>query len=295
MTSDRSSGALRLVREPAPKSDAGSDAAAPQTWRGELRLGFAARAGATRLVEAYQAGCLRARTPKPEPGGALSAVLINTGGGVAGGDRLRQQVRWGPGASATVASQAAEKVYRSLGADSVIETHLDVAAGAAAEWLPQETILFDRSRLARCTQVDLAEGASFLGLEAVILGRTAMGEQLTDARLSDRWRIRRGGRLIYADAQRLAGPVAALMDRPAIGAGARAMAVMVHVCAQAPARLAPLREALDSASGRAAASAFDGLLVARFLADDGQALRRDLLIALASLRDGRAPPRVWTC
>src|SRR5690606_5942599 len=105
----------------------------------------------------------------------------------------------------------------------------------------------------------------------------------------------RGGTCIYADVQKLSGPVAALMDRPAIGAGARAMAVMVRVCASAQGRLEPLREALATASGCAAASAWNGLLVARFLAPDGQALRRDVLTALTVLRDGRDPPRVWTC
>src|SRR5690606_34598538 len=132
LTSDRSSGALRLV-----SAAASPVRSAPRAWRGELRLAFADRSGRTRLVEAYQAGCLRARTPAAATGEAESVVLIDTGGGVAGGDRLKQTIRWGVGASAAVATQAAEKVYRSLGEDAVIETQLTAEAGAHAEWLPQ--------------------------------------------------------------------------------------------------------------------------------------------------------------
>jgi len=128
-----------------------------------------------------------------------------------------------------------------------------------------------------------------------VLGRTAMGERVSEGLLRDSWRIRRDGRLIFADAQRLEGPIEAAMTRRAIGAGARALAVLVHVSGGAAARLAGLREALAGAAGRAAASAWNGMLVARFLAPDGMTLRADLGRALAALRGGRPAPRVWTC
>jgi urease accessory protein len=263
--------------------------------RGELRLAFEAKPGGTRLVEAYQSGCLRARTPRVQPGESPCAVLINTGGGVTGGDRLTQSIRWGAGACAAVATQAAEKIYRSTGDDAEITTALSVGAGARAEWLPQEAILFDRARLARRIEVELADGADFLGVEAVILGRTAMGEAVREARLRDSWRIRRDGRLVFADIQKLEGAVDRLMDRPALGAGARAMAVIIHASSRAAALLEAVRSALGGAAGRAAASSWNGLLVARFLAPDGQTLRHDLIPTLAALRGGRPPPRVWSC
>jgi urease accessory protein len=263
--------------------------------RGELRLAFTRRAGRTRLTEAYQAGCLRARTPQAHENTRAELVLINTGGGVTGGDHLIQSVRWEAGAVATVATQAAEKVYRAAQDEVVIETRLEVAAGADAEWLPQETILFSGARLARDTRIDLAPGARFLGVEAIILGRTAMGETVHEGRLRDRWRITRAGRLVYADALRLEGRIDALMQRAALGAGAKAMAVAVLAVEGAADFLPAVRTAMETAQGRAGASVVNGLLVARLLAPDGQTLRHDLTRVLTALRDGRALPRVWTC
>lgn len=286
--------ALRLVSD-WPDPAAVRTSGEPVRARGELRLAFTRRAGATRLTEAYQSGCLRARVPAAAPGEDASVVLINTGGGVTGGDRLRQSVRWAGGVQAAVTTQAAEKVYRAASGEVEVRTTLQVEPGAVAEWLPQETILFDRARLDRRTRIEVAADARFLGLEMTVLGRAAMGETVRDGLLSDRWTLLRDGRLVYADAQRLEGPINGLMDRPAIGGGARAMAVLLYAAPDAPARLDAAREALAGASGRAAASAWNGLLAARFLAPDGHTLKADVTALLATLRDGRPLPRVWTC
>ena len=295
MAEGRSTAALRLVSDRAGAPIQALARPEPSRTRGELRLGFARRDDGSRLVESYQSGCLRARVVNTRSGEAPSVVLINTGGGLAGGDRLRQRVRWAPGSTGEVASQAAEKVYRSIRGDTEVSTRLEVGLDANAEWLPQETIVFDRAQLVRRSEVDLARGASFLGVESVILGRAASGEIVNAARLRDSWRIVREGRLIYADVQKLDGPVDRLMDRPAIGAGARAMAVVMMASDTAMALLGAAREALREAQGRAAASAWNGLLIARFLAPDGMTLRADLIPLLAALRGGRPLPRVWTC
>jgi urease accessory protein len=262
---------------------------------GEIDLSFRQGSGGSAAFRSYQAGCLRLRLPRRRADERTEAVLINTGGGIADGDRLEQRVTWSEATAATVTSQAAEKVYRTTGGDAAIATRLDVEAGADAEWLPQETILFDRARLRRDMQVRMAENARFLGIEAIVLGRTAMGEQMREGLLDDRWRLWRGGRLIFADALRLNGPVEALIRRRALGAEARAMAMILHVSSRAAALLEPVRAALSGALGTAAASAWNGMLLVRLLATDGATLRHDLLRALAVLRGGRAMPRVWSC
>jgi urease accessory protein len=263
--------------------------------RGKIDLAFKALGAATTVASSYQAGCLKIRVPRSAPGDRPVAVLLNTSGGLAEGDRLFQAVRWGADTSASVVTQAAEKVYRALDEGAAIETRMTVDAGADAEWLPQETILFDRARLTRDTQVRLVGGSSFLGVEAVVLGRAAMGEVMRTGMISDRWRIWRDGRLIYADALRLEGPIEDLMRRPAIGAAARAMAVLIHVSSRAASLLASVREALAGAIGTAAASAWNGMLVVRLLARDGATLRHDMLRALAALRENRPLSRVWSC
>jgi len=273
-------------------------ASVPQFLRsqGALDIAFRNREGRTAIHRAFQSGCLRMRLPRAESADeAPCAVLINTAGGIAESDRLGQAIEWGEGTIATVTTQAAEKVYRALAAGSDISTRLTVASGASAEWLPQETILFDRACLRRDTRILLAEDVTFLGVEAVVLGRTAMGETVRSGSLRDRMRIWRSGKLIYADTLALDGDIAELMNQAAIGGGAKGMAVIVHASGRAPALLGPVRDALASAHALAAASCWNGLLAVRLLAPDGETLRHDIAVALSALREGRPLPRVWRC
>ncbi|WP_309141039.1 urease accessory protein UreD [Novosphingobium sp. G106] len=270
-------------------------AAVPHMLRsqGALDLSFRQRQGRTTIDPSYQAGCLRMR--QVGDGDVPCAVLINTAGGVAEGDSLNQRIAWKECTAATVTTQAAEKIYRALSAGCTISTKLTVERGARAEWLPQETILFDAFRLHREAQIVLAEDVTFLGVEALVLGRASMGESVTSGSLRDRMRIWRGDRLIYADTLALDGDIAALMDRAAVGNGARAMAVIVHASAEAAALRDPVREALEGAAGLAAASCWNGLLAVRLLAPDSEVLRGDIALALSVLRQGRPLPRVWRC
>jgi urease accessory protein len=280
-----------------PDDASACHAALPQSVRsqGVLRLGFGRRGDATIMRESYQSGCLRVRLPRRAEHGRPCAILINTAGGLADGDSIDQAFHWDAGTSATVTTQAAEKVYRALSAGSRISTRIEVGDGADAEWLPQETILFDRARLDRDAKIMLAANVSFLGVEAVVLGRAAMGERVMTGALRDRMRIYRSGRLIYADALEIGGDIDALMRRAAIGDGAGAMAVIVHASDRAASLIDPVREALTAPRGHAAASTWNGLLAVRLLAPDGAALRADIAAALSALRGGRALPRVWRC
>lgn len=264
-----------------------------QRARGVLHVSFRLRGGATVLDGLRQEGCLKARFPQPERGAWAGAVAINTAGGVAAGDVLTSRVCAGPGTAATVAGQAAERFYRALpGATPArLDAELTVAPGAALEWLPQEAILFDGCALDRRLQVDLAEDSWFLGVERLVFGRTARGEEVREARLRDLVRVRRDGRLVLHDAIRLDGPIASVLDAPASSGGARGVATLVHAAPGAAGSLDDLRAALTGFE--AGASAWDGLLVARIVAPDGARLRAAVVAGLAALRGGRPLPRVW--
>ena len=266
-----------------------------QRARGALRLSFRLRGGATVLDGLRQEGCLKARFPRPERGAWAGAVALNTAGGVAAGDVLTSRVSAGPGTAATVAGQAAERFYRALpgAAPAQLRTELAVAPGAALEWLPQEAILFDGCALNRRLQVDLADDAWFLGVERLVFGRTARGEEVREARLRDLFSVRRGGRPVLHDSIRLDGAVASVLDASASGGGARAVATLVHAAPDAAGALDGLRAAL--AGFEAGASAWDGLLVARVVAPDGACLRVAVVAGLAALRAERPLPRVWHC
>jgi urease accessory protein len=273
------------------------DTAAHQRAVGELRVAVKRRDGLTVLDNLRQMGCLKARFPRAIASGWMDVTTLNTSGGVAGGDLLDSAFAIGPGARATIAAQAAERFYRALpgSAPSRIQTRVAVAQGGAAEWLPQETILFNDSLAERRLEVDLAPDAWFLGVEMLVFGRAAMGERLEQGRLHDLIRLRRGGVLLLHDAIRLDGPVHALLRRPAIAAGTGAAATLVHVAVDAEASLTPVRDALAGSGAECGVSAWNGMLIARMLGTDGAAVRHAVIAALAVLRGSRPLPRVWLC
>jgi len=246
--------------------------------------------GATRRGRVHEQGAWRLRCPGP-PAGELEAMIVNTAGGMAGGDQLALDFSVGPGARLLVTSAAAEKVYRTLGSETLITARLDVAPGGELAWLPQETILFDRARLRRTIEVDLAADARLLLAEAVILGRSGMGESVTEGLWLDRWRVRRAGTLLHAETVRLDGNVAAKLAQGAVAKGGVAMATVLCVPGDET-MVAAARAASQNCRGEVGASAWNGLAVVRLVAPDGAALRHDLACVLTTIRGGRLP-RLW--
>jgi urease accessory protein len=243
------------------------------------------------LARVHESGALRLRLPRRAA--PLEGVILNTGGGVLGGDRMDLSFDLARGASAVLTTVAAEKIYRGEDEPAILITKLVLAENSRLDWLPQETILFDQSRLRRALQIDMAGDASLLAAEMLVFGRLAMGETAITGSFRDSWRLRRDGRLIFADETRLEGDIAAILDRPALGGGARAAALLLYAAPDAEQRLDDLRKALapfpEVESG---ASAFNGILVARFLARSPDRLRAVMIGALAVLREATLP-RVW--
>lgn len=253
--------------------------------------------GVDRLVDLHQATPLRILFPYALPGDPLTAALVNTSGGLVGGDRLAVKIEIGAAAAALVCAQAAEKVYRSLGPDSRIDLDLTVGPGAWLEMLPQETILFDGARLRRRTNVDVAADGAFLGGEILVLGRQARGEQMRQGLIQDDWEIRRDGKPVWVDRLRLDGDIAKVAAGAAILNGAQAMATLVAVAEDAGRHLAPLRDLLVDFPGRFAATLVNGVLVLRWLAADPLILRQSFAAAWIFLRTEKkwpaSLPRLW--
>lgn len=263
--------------------------------RAEVAVSF--RAGAIRLDRLYQQGCAKALLPRTH-GPVPEVVLVNTSGGIAGGDRLDWRLAAGPDAALVATTQAAERVYRSTGPAGTVATRLDLGPRARFDWLPQETILFDAARLERTLEIDMAEDAALLAVETVVLGRGAMGETVRSGLLSDQWRIRRGGRLVHAEAVHADGDLAAATAGPATLAGGRAFATLVHAAPGAADRLPAARALLADAGAyalgiEAAATSKSDLLVARLVAADARPLRAALIRFLMAFRS-QSLPRVWS-
>ena len=256
---------------------------------GRVALAVAQTGGVTRRASVAEEGSLRVRFPGRTARDA-EAVIVNVAGGVAGGDRLDVDVTVEAGARLTVTTAAAEKVYRSLGPDATADVHLTVGADATLHWLPQETILFDRARFRRSIAVEVAEGASLLLAEALVFGRTAMGEIVQEGSLFDRWRVRRGGRLMFAETVRIGGDVAGMLDERAVAGGGLGVATILAVPGD-EAFVQAVRGLTGEFHTEVAASAWNGFAVARIVARHGAALRGDLVAVLTAL--GARLPRLW--
>lgn len=267
---------------------------------GVARVAFALRhigeREETRLADLFQDGSAKVRLPKVYDGSGPAAVFLNSAGGVTGGDHLSFEAHFGAGTTATVTTQAAERIYRRSGGVGRLYNRLVVEAGANARWLPQETIVFDGAGLRRRFDVDLLGDARLIAIESIVLGRTAMGEEVTAVDLTDHWRVRRDGRLVYADALRLCGDSRAILSGGATGRGARAFASVLVAAPEVASQLDRIRELIATLVGdgiEAGASAFDGLMSIRCLALDGRRLRA-IVEPLIETLTGWPLPRAWS-
>lgn len=287
-----------MLREPEGAAMPAGAPAVPRFVRaqGVLRASYRRQPRGTEAMDLRESGGFRIRFPRVHggPEAACETVMINTGGGMTGGDRLDVDLALEEGARVVATTQSAEKVYRSDGPATDLGVSLSLAAGSSLAWLPQEQILFSGARLSRRLACDMHESAELTLAECFVFGRLAMGETLGEGLVDDRWRIRRGGRLLYAENLRLDGPLASLLARPAIGGGARAVGTLVHVAPDAESRLEAAREALADAGSDCGASAWSGMLVLRLASDEPAQLRADLARFLHRFR--AVPlPRVWQC
>ncbi|MBS0528254.1 MAG: urease accessory protein UreD [Proteobacteria bacterium] len=270
--------------------DVASQVFAANRARGAVAFDVHAAEGVTRRGRLHESGSLRVRFPSPEAAG-LSAVFVNTAGGIAGGDRFDIDIAVAEAARLTVTTAAAEKVYRSHGPSAHVGITLKAAARSHLAWLPQETILFDDARIFRQIDIDLAADASLLLCEIIVFGRTAMGESMRRGTLTDRWRMRRGGELVFAETVRLDGDIGGVLAKPAVANSSVAIGTALIVPGD-EAVIARIREASDLFRGEVGVSAWNGFAMARFCAQDGATLRADMMTVLS--RASTSPlPRLW--
>lgn len=250
------------------------------------RAVFGMRGARSVLQRLHQSGSAKILMPR-RMGHEAEAVLVNTAGGLTGGDGLRWEAEAGAGAFLTVTTPAAEKAYRCAQGEASICVRLVAGDGARLHWMPQETILFECARLARRMDVALEGSARLLMAETVMFGRSAMGEVMTRGLFRDRWRVARDGRLIHAEETRV-DP--AEMHSAALGAGAVAMGFVLYCADDAEEKL----DAVRAHCACGGATAFGGKLMVRLLGTDGLELRRAMARVLGVLR-AEPLPRLWFC
>ena len=271
-----------------------------QRAQGTGRVVLSGSTNGTRVADVYQKFPTRIMFPQIGDGAVREAVIVNTSGGIAGGDRLDLEVIALNKASVVVTSQAAEKVYRALDRPARIATRLKAHEAARLAWLPQETIVFDRARICRQTEVDLCSGAELMALEWLVLGRAARGEEMVSGHVADTWRVKRDGRLIWADGFHVADNVFAQLPRKALLANCKAVGTLIYFGPALETRLQVLREIASSLECQCAATAVGALIVVRLAAGACSDLRRGLRTLLEKFGQELGPgpfrvPKMWSC
>ncbi len=253
---------------------------------GKIELGF----DKTGLRHLFQSGCAKLLLPRVY-GDVPEAVIVNTAGGMTGGDSLDTEINVGADTSLCLTSQTAERIYKSAEGTACVTNTIELNENSSLDWLPQETILFDNCAFSRKFDVSMAADARLLAVEPLVFGRVAMGESLNQARVHDSWRIRRGGKMIVADSFAFLDPVSVTRSKACLF-GAKSLANVLYVAPDAEQKLGAVRDMLGRMDIEGAASAWNGILSIRLVAQNVQVLRKSLISFLIDFRGGKMP-RVW--
>ena len=271
-----------------------------QRAKGVCRIAVAGSKDGNEIIDVFQQSPLRVIFPRIDGGAAKEAVLINTGGGIAGGDRLECGVTAMAGASIAVTSQTAERVYRALDQPARILTKLRVDEGAKLAWFPHETMVFNWARFHRLTEVEISSGSELIALEWLVFGRTASGEQMVGGEIHDSWRVKKEGRLIWGDTFRISEEVFPHLNRKALLNNCKAIATLIYFGPELAKRLDLLREFSLSLDCRCAVTSVADLIIVRLAAEESWNLK----LALRALPQQLGPefgdgpfrvPRMWSC
>jgi urease accessory protein len=271
-----------------------------QRAEGSGRIVLSGSEKGTRIIDVFQQAPIRIIFPSTGGSPAEEAVLVNTAGGIAGGDRLETDVTALADCSIAITSQAAEKVYRALNEPARITTRLKACDVAKLAWLPQETIVFNWARLRRDMEIELSSTAELLALEWLVLGRVAYGEEMSGGQITDSWRVKRDDRLIWADSFRVTDEIFPNLHRKALLSNCRAVATLIYFGPRADARQEIMRDIAPSLDCHCAATSVGGLIVVRIAANESSDLRRALRSLLQQLSGelGSGPfrvPKMWSC
>ncbi len=260
------------------------DFSALERASGKLTLGFKRRGAKTALDTLYQEGCLKARFPRWQEA-AKSGYLINTTGGIADGDQLQTHITLAAHTSAVLTTQAAERVYRAraINAPASVSTQISVARGAQLFWIPQETILFDGAAIRRAFDFDVAIGGTLVAAETLVLGRTAMKERVQAVNLFDRWRVRQGGKLVFADGFHLEDDSADTLSGAALLGGNTAVASLLILSSCTGAVVDAVRAVAAPEGVVFGCSLRNPVVLARFASADAAQLQATVNAALSAI------------
>jgi urease accessory protein len=268
---------------------------------GKVRLLFEVDStGDTQLKDLYQSDPLRVLFPNTDNNDIIQAALVNISGGLVGGDQIFVDIQLGENTKALIVGQSAEKVYRSLGLDAKVGIKVKVGAGSWIEFLPQETILFEGSRLRRHTHIDIEGDGCAMAGEIMVFGRRAYGEYFENGLINDSWEVVRDGRLVWADILHMDKNIASIIKDPACFDGAGAMATVIYAGPDAEDNLSVVQNLLAVTNNDVLSSVtcVNGVMIIRWLGKNALDLRTDFGAFWRAFRNKIADlpsklPRLW--
>ncbi|MEH1925341.1 urease accessory protein UreD [Nostoc sp.] len=267
-------------------------------WHGKLNLVYADRQGATQLIYNHQQAPLKVQRPfYPEGPKVCHSVILQTAGGMVGGDRLSSNIHLQPQAQALITTAAASKIYRSNGLQARQNIQMQVDAGACLEWLPQETILFNGAIYRQDLRVELATGSSWLGWEITRFGRSARGEKFLQGEWRSHTEIWQEGVPLWIDRQYLPGSEDIFHSSHGL-AGKPIVGSLVWVCGAVSAEIVEKTRNLWDGEGEAGVSRLQHGLLCRYRGASTPEVRNwfiDVwqLLRVSFLNRGNCIPRVW--
>ena len=267
-------------------------------WKACLSLSYVRDGNRTLLAERRHAGPLVVqKSLYPEGDTVCQNVIIHPPGGIVGGDTLAVNVDAGPRTHVQLTTPGAAKCYRSGGAFARQQIRLRAASGAVLEWLPQETIIFDASKIELELSIELLDDARFLGWDVVCLGRAAAGERFDHGALRQRLTLTRDAIPVFAEravlnggAPLLTSPVG-LHGNPVFGTFLAAAPIVTH------AMLESCRQ-VSLIGGEGAVTRLPGVVIGRYRGASAAAARHYFVELWQKLRPALAlpaavPPRIW--
>ena len=291
-----------VPRIPHPSSNEASRATSPLArsgWLGRLQLEYTHSEHGTQLRRKTHTGPLTVQKALyPEGRDVCHTLILHPPGGIAGNDTLAVELQLGAAAQVLITMPGATKWYRTAAAAATQRLTAKVAAGAALEWLPPETIIFDKAAARMQTSIDLAAGGVYLGWEILCLGRTASGETFDAGDIRQTTEISVDGDLIWSERCRLDGGSPLLASAAGLG-GAPVSAIMLAAGKPVPsALLAHCRGITLDGPARTGITAMPDIFVARYTgysSEQAKCYFVDLWHLLRPYFAGRAAviPRIW--
>ena len=267
-------------------------------WQACLSLSYVRDGNRTLLAERRHTGPLVVqKSLYPEGDAVCQNVIVHPPGGIVGGDALAVNVDAGPCTRVQLTTPGAAKCYRSGGAFAQQHVRLRAARGAVVEWLPQETIIFDASKIELELSIELFDDARFLGWEVVCLGRTAAGERFDHGALRQRLTLTRDGIPVFAEravlnggAPLLRSPVG-LHGNPVFGTFLVAAPIVTHAMLESCRQVSVM-------AGEGAVTRLPGVVIARYRGASAAAARHYFVELWQKLRPALALPaavlpRIW--